>query len=615
MKNLLLLLLFLLSTPLAFDGISQQEGGKYTGLITKLDRISKDLELNSESTYKATHDLFSKFLEAKDSSSAAIVMSRLSSFYRKFNSFPRMIEATDSAILLLPQKPLPEVRFWVQLSKVETANSQGHAANSRRYVDTLGAILTGVDDTRKRLAYLIRVGYTCRLEKQFAAALDVIREADALVGVEGNPRWRESVHKLASAIYGAMGKIEKSDEQANLALAYIDKQKRPISAAVLIQFLAFNRTYNGDHKRALSILDSAEALLQGLNAPYKILQFKLNRGMIVGQLGDWEKANAIFLETLALCEESGTNPAQSLYWLGISYRGLEDYPTAIQYLKKSVDESLARKAMQEASNCARAISESYEWKDNHKPALEWYRKHIEFRDSVTTADFAMQQEIAEMKYEAFRTKQNSKQVLAKAQLVKRNNQLLASIVIGLSLTGLIAIYAFRQRQQSIKLKEIEAQRKAYEMNQKNLNLNQQLNVQALTLTQKNALLKSLESDLSGMRSGTNATNAQAISKLSRSIRNDRTESKDWEVFMSSLKEMHGDLFKALQQQHPNLTSNDHRILAMVKLNMSTKEMARALSVSDAGAKKARYRIRKKLNLNSSISLSSYLIKLEESQSV
>jgi DNA-binding CsgD family transcriptional regulator len=51
-----------------------------------------------------------------------------------------------------------------------------------------------------------------------------------------------------------------------------------------------------------------------------------------------------------------------------------------------------------------------------------------------------------------------------------------------------------------------------------------------------------------------------------------------------------------------------RLIALLKMNLSSKEIADILGISADGIKKARYRLRKKMNLEDS-QLQSYLLNL------
>lgn len=68
-----------------------------------------------------------------------------------------------------------------------------------------------------------------------------------------------------------------------------------------------------------------------------------------------------------------------------------------------------------------------------------------------------------------------------------------------------------------------------------------------------------------------------------------------------------EFVRRLQVNFPRLSSNDLRICSLLRLNLSTKEVAQKLGISPESANKARYRIRKKLNLSHEEDLIQFII--------
>lgn len=81
---------------------------------------------------------------------------------------------------------------------------------------------------------------------------------------------------------------------------------------------------------------------------------------------------------------------------------------------------------------------------------------------------------------------------------------------------------------------------------------------------------------------------------------------DWQNFEMSFKEVHEDFFENLIQQHPKLTARDLKLCAYLKMNLSSKEIAPLMAISIRGVEIHRYRLRKKLNLDSTQNLNNYL---------
>ena len=72
---------------------------------------------------------------------------------------------------------------------------------------------------------------------------------------------------------------------------------------------------------------------------------------------------------------------------------------------------------------------------------------------------------------------------------------------------------------------------------------------------------------------------------------------------------HKDFNSTVKQKFPNVTNNELRLMTLLKMNLSSKEIASILNISPDGIKKARYRLRKKLNISSEESLSDLILSL------
>ena len=85
-----------------------------------------------------------------------------------------------------------------------------------------------------------------------------------------------------------------------------------------------------------------------------------------------------------------------------------------------------------------------------------------------------------------------------------------------------------------------------------------------------------------------------------------SEDDTWNEFEMRFKEIHEDFYTQLGQLFPNLTPNELRLCAFLKLNLSTKEISSITYQSPESIKTARYRLRKKLNLDRDSNLTSFL---------
>lgn len=88
------------------------------------------------------------------------------------------------------------------------------------------------------------------------------------------------------------------------------------------------------------------------------------------------------------------------------------------------------------------------------------------------------------------------------------------------------------------------------------------------------------------------------------------KNNSWNEFEKVFTNIHSDFFRKLLSACPDLTSSEIKIAALLKLNLSTKEIAAITFKSEAGIKSTRYRLRKKLHLDNDESLIPYLMKMD-----
>lgn len=81
------------------------------------------------------------------------------------------------------------------------------------------------------------------------------------------------------------------------------------------------------------------------------------------------------------------------------------------------------------------------------------------------------------------------------------------------------------------------------------------------------------------------------------------EDKTFEIQMD---ELHQEFFKKLRELYPNLSNNDLRLCAYLKIGLNSKEIADILNILPSSVYISRSRLRKKLNVNSDDDLYNYL---------
>jgi len=95
----------------------------------------------------------------------------------------------------------------------------------------------------------------------------------------------------------------------------------------------------------------------------------------------------------------------------------------------------------------------------------------------------------------------------------------------------------------------------------------------------------------------------------RDINLSQKTENDWELFKKYFENVNKDFYKKLKAINPNLNTHDYRLAALISLNLNIKESAALLNISPSSVKMARYRLRRRLNVESGEDLYVFLTKL------
>jgi ligand-binding sensor domain-containing protein/DNA-binding CsgD family transcriptional regulator len=139
--------------------------------------------------------------------------------------------------------------------------------------------------------------------------------------------------------------------------------------------------------------------------------------------------------------------------------------------------------------------------------------------------------------------------------------------------------------------------------------NSQLASATMHLVQKSEIMMKLKSDLDALKNDAPSSLKKKIEQISRTIESDAQLDNNWEQFELYFDQVHQNFFKRLRARFPNLTPKDQKLCAYLRMNLTTKEIAPLLNISVRGVEISRYRLRKKLELDSSVNLVAFILEI------
>ncbi|MBK8920329.1 MAG: hypothetical protein IPM81_02310 [Saprospirales bacterium] len=160
----------------------------------------------------------------------------------------------------------------------------------------------------------------------------------------------------------------------------------------------------------------------------------------------------------------------------------------------------------------------------------------------------------------------------------------------------------RQKEQAVR--QIEEDRMKSELR----HINNLLAASTMNLVVKNEFMETIKEELEEVkRKGKSTETKHALEKIVREIDTTLRLQQDWEQFEYHFDQVHGDFLNRLREQFQDLTPNEQKLCALLRLNLSTKEISNLMSISLRGVEIARYRLRKKLGLDQGQNLTKFIL--------
>ena len=174
-----------------------------------------------------------------------------------------------------------------------------------------------------------------------------------------------------------------------------------------------------------------------------------------------------------------------------------------------------------------------------------------------------------------------------------------------------------EEQESIRKKEIEKRERQIialekEKLESELTLkSKELAESTMTIIKKNEILVNIKEEVMAQKNilGSQYPN-KYYDKLIKLLDENLSSEADWAIFQTNFDRIHENFFRNLLIKYPELTSNDLRFCAYLRLNLSSKDIAHLMNISLKGVEVGRYRIRKKIGIPSSKSLTEFMIEFK-----
>ncbi len=345
------------------------------------------------------------------------------------------------------------------------------------------------------------------------------------------------------------------------------------------------------------------------------------------------------LKYIGLVKNRSYNEANLLNNLGKAYVLEGKYPEAYEAINRALELRLEQQNIFGTASSYRNLALYYEKQHFNSQAIKSYQKALLLAKEIRNNSLI--EGIYEGIFNNYYNSNNADSALKYHLLFKEQSELVSREVINKEITKIELTNQFEQRQKQqideqkrrelrylyvgiililgvliaillyvisqSRLRRLKLENTNTELSNKNLQLqqeqlkseleikNKELTTSVLHQIQHNDLIDKIVQRLLNTKSTFTTENSKVIKEVIRDLERSRDKSI-WEEFEIRFQQAHNEFFTRLNAINPNLTNNERRLCAFLRLNMTSKEISSITGSSLRSIEVARTRLRKKLEL-------------------
>ncbi len=482
----------------------------------------------------------------------------------------KAIQFFDSAALL-SRKINDSLRWAKALTNIGNVNYQ-MADYAKSVIHATEALLVLEAIGREDLtpAALIALGLSHHKQGQYEEAEEFFLQSEEILLEQKNDYGLTVVYNNLGNIYQNKRSFEESIFYLQKSLEIAKRNNNVVAQGIVLDNLGNCYHQLENSRRAIALYESAFEIHQQMNNVQSMALNCANRGLAYLMIGNVERARDLATLGLTYTEESGAPDQKDNLYKLLAY---------VSIYNKDLGN-----------------------------ALKYHYQHLRIEDSLYSE--GMRSRISELQTR-FETDKKEKELVLereRSQLLRkekeyatlsRNFILVSSLLVVVMLLFLVLLLKSRNEK-----KEGEKKSLASELDYKNRELVSSI----MHLASKNQLMAQIEQSIKNFQLPLNGA-SKPIKELQRIIRSSTQVDNTWKQMVLHFQNVHPAFFDKLNAGGNDLTQNELKHCAYIKLKLNTKETASIFNISPKGVEISRYRIKKKLGLAADVDLHTYIDQL------
>lgn len=421
-------------------------------------------------------------------------------------------------------------------------------------------------------------------------------------------------------VYSALKNYEKAKIYLNRAEELNTELNNSKGLAATFEILGGCAEKLGDYTESLAFQEKSLKLFTELGDDSGLAKVYENMGSIYEDLEEYDKAHLYFSKAYQLAKNTHTYlHANILNNIGDVYRKTGNYAKGLEYTNKALEMGHLINDPHQIESAHKDLSKTYVFLKDYEKAFIHLNKADELREAMFYSQNFNQLNVLQTLYE---TKQKEAQIELLTQQNEVNTaqqNLLWLGLAGITLLGVVVVFFMnKKRKASAKLQEykertMKAELAQKEVEEKNLHDEIQLKTAALSkysisLAHKNKLIADVAGTLHNMGGRTRVDLHAKVKELAKEMESALAQEDEWDEFMQFFEDIHPEFIKNISEASDSkLTSTELRLAMLLRLNLSSKEIASVLRVTPDSVRVARYRLRKKLPIGEKQELVNFML--------
>ena len=519
-------------------------------------------------------------------------------------------EFADAALLLSDNTGIDDFRAEIFGCLGDIAVMHDSLELARQHYETsLELFRKDHNDAGLAGVYLV-LGNIALVQDQLVNALDYYQSAIRYSEAAGFDEWLDNLYSNIGNINREAGNHMEAQGLYASALEKAIEQGDSMMMVIAYSNLGLTSLNLQDTARARDYLNRSQELAFTMHLNSQIAQNYHSLSILEYYQGNYINANKLMskaLLALNVKDQNYVGPkgvllAEFFNQYGNNYFAMEEPDSAAYYYRKAISLGKTYGQLEITANAAKGLSGIYENRGLLDSSLYYFKTFKTFADSMLNKEnikkLAYREALFRFEEKALKEKQDrEKEVIRENQ---RATILIAIIAILflLLITMVLLLKLGRNRVKRVELEQVNLKKELEARNK-------ELTTHVLYQLKKNEFILDIINKLKGSVRNLKPENKKVIESVIRELDKD-TGDEVWKEFEIRFQQVHTDFYKNLVEKFPDLTTNELRLSAFLKLNMSTKDIAAITYQSINSIDVARSRLRQKFGLAKEENLSAFL---------